>query len=113
MSGFWWGVAAFAGVSFVANLFDAEFREALARFLPALVFVPFFLIAMALDRFFPGARKVSPAALQRFATANLGTRGWVMAYRGYGILIVRSPKKKRRDGRAYRDEPINVRTGAK
>lgn len=91
---FFWGVGAFLFVSFVANLFDPDFREAALRFVAGLFLGPFFLLALTADKYLPAARWVSPAALERFAQANVGTSAWVMAYRKNGVLVVRGGPRK-------------------
>lgn len=95
MEMFFLGFAAFAGLSFVVNMFDPDFREALARALLGLIAGPFFLVALVLDRYFPKARKVSPEALQRFAARS--SSAWNMAYRNHGVIVVRGRRQNPQD----------------
>lgn len=107
MTVFWLGFAAFAGLSFVANLFDAEFREASARLCVGLVMTPFYGLAMVADRFLPRGRRISARALSRFAATSDRTSGWTMSYRGSGVLLVR--RARMASGRSKRKNPIHVR----
>lgn len=103
---FVWGFLAFAGLSLLVNLFDADFREALSRVLLGIVMGPFFALALLFDRFFPKAGRLSPATLRRFNAAH----AWSMAYRNKGIIIIRGKKDGPiASGRSRRSEPVRVR----
>lgn len=106
------GAGAFAALSLVINLFDADFREAFSRVVMGLIAAPFFLLALAWDRFFPSARRVNSNTLARFASYNRRAQGWVFAYRNNGILIIRQGSKEP-PAPARRAAPVVVRSAGK